>query len=48
MTIVLVIGLCNSLLYNARIGYENTYYMREILQSSDRKTIVILSVSQLS
>ena len=22
---VLVMGLCNSLLYNARIGYENTY-----------------------
>ena len=26
---VLVMGLCNSLLYNARIGYENTYYMRD-------------------
>ena len=22
-------GLCNPLLYNARIGYENTYDMRE-------------------
>ena len=28
MILVLVIGLCNSLLYNARIGYENTYDMR--------------------
>ena len=28
MIIVLVMGLCNSLLYNARIGYENTYDMR--------------------
>ena len=28
MTIVLFMGLCNFLLYNARIGYENTYDMR--------------------
>ena len=28
MTIVLVMGLCNSLLYKARIGHENTYDMR--------------------
>ena len=26
---VLVMELCNSLLYNAKIGYENTYDMRE-------------------
>ena len=25
-------GLCNSLLYNARISYENAYDMREFLQ----------------
>ena len=30
MTIVLVMGLCNSLIHNARISYENTYDMREI------------------
>ena len=29
MTIVLVMWLCNSLLYNARISYENNYDMRE-------------------
>ena len=29
MPIVLVMGLCNFLLYKARIGYENTYDMRE-------------------
>ena len=28
MTIVLAIGLCNALLYNAKNGYENTYDMR--------------------
>ena len=28
---VLVMGLCNSLLYKARIGHENTYDMREKL-----------------
>ena len=28
MTIVLAIGLCNPLLYNAKNGYENTYDMR--------------------
>ena len=29
MTIVLVMGLCNFLLYKARIGHENTYDMCE-------------------
>ena len=28
MTMVLVMGLCNSLLYKARISHENTYDMR--------------------
>ena len=28
MTIVLEMGLCNPLLYNARIGYANTHDMR--------------------
>ena len=28
ITMVLVMGLCSFLLYNARIGYENTYDMR--------------------
>ena len=27
---VLLIGFCKSLLYKARIGYENTYDMRDI------------------
>ena len=27
-------GLCNSLLYNARIGYENTYDMRDIFNKN--------------
>ena len=30
MTMLLEIGLCNSLVYNARIGYENTYDIRAI------------------
>ena len=34
MTIVLVIVLCNFLLHNARISYENTYDMRDFLYSS--------------
>ena len=29
ITMLLVMGLCNSLLYNARIGYENTHDMHE-------------------
>ena len=28
MKMVLVMGLCNSLLYKARIGHKNTYDMR--------------------
>ena len=34
---VWVMGLCKSLLYNARIGYENTYDMREVLSLCSRK-----------
>ena len=39
MTIVLFMGLCNFLLYNARIGYENTYDMRG---NQDKSLVCIL------
>ena len=31
MTVVFAIELCNSLLWNARIGYENTQDMRALI-----------------
>ena len=40
MTIVWGMGLCKFLLYNARIGYENTYDLRG---SFDFKILVHLS-----
>ena len=47
MTMVLVMGLCNSLLYTARIGYENTYDMLD-LHSRIIKKISTINPSPLS
>ena len=41
---LLVMGLCNSLLYHARIGYENTYDMREELAMKILTTCVIFCI----
>ena len=39
MTMVLVMGLCNSLFSNARIGHENTYDMRVEIDFEKRAMI---------